>query len=275
MSMKKIFIFFALLIYLAGAAQASYISLQTSVSTRLARNTLYVTVSAVNKGDEKAYNLQAEIKVGDQKVLAEKWDELGIDETYRETATFRLNFEKPGEYPLFVTVHYADANLYPFSALTCQTFLSGAESLPSEIFGKVWSSPFFKKGKAKVTLKNLSDAEISVLTSLFVPRELTAQGTPRKISLAPKAEKAIDFAIENFSALSGSSYQVFAVSVYEREGRHFSSIIPGTIKIEETKNVLGMNYVPVVLILIILIAIFVTAQFLGKKKIGFPSFKFK
>lgn len=263
--MKKLFLLLLILFLGAYSAAASYISLQTSVTSRVVKNTLKVSVSAVNKGDEPAHNVQAEIRVKEKTIPAKKLAQLGVNQVYRAQASFDLSRKKPGEYPLIVTMHYADANLYPFSALTCQTFSCKKEALPGQIFGSLKSTSFWKKGKVKLTLKNMSDSEIKASAYLVAPRELTLAKGSFKISIPPKSVKDLDFEIENFSALHGSSYQVFAISEYEKNGIYQTSITPGIIKIIKEREIFGISYTAILVILFILVLIFAAAQFLKKK----------
>ncbi len=258
--MKKIFLFLLLILIGSTQAFASYISLQTSVSSKVVNDVLQVTVSAVNKGDESAYNVQAEVRVGDQKVLAEGLQELEIDSTYKVSGKFKLGKIIPGQYPLIVVMHYADANMYPFSALNCQTFLYKTKDLPNDVFGAVKSTKFWKTGKLKLTLKNLADSTINATANLITPRELTVEQGPGKIALSAKGSKSVEFKLENFSALSGSSYQVFAISEYEKDSRHITTITPGIVKIVETQNILGISYIYLIVVLGVLVLIFLTYQ---------------
>ncbi|MFH1347325.1 MAG: hypothetical protein ABIH22_01415 [Candidatus Margulisiibacteriota bacterium] len=252
-----------LLLFLGQAVFASYISLDTTVTSKVEKNELKVLLEAVNKGDESAYNVQAEIRAGDDKFLAQRRPELGIDQTYKAYATFKLGRKKPGQYPLVLVMHYTDANQYPFSAMTCQTYSSQAEDLPSEIFGRIKSKTFWKEGRAKLTLKNMGDSEIAATTYLVVPREITVAGGPQKVTLLPKSQKSLDFPVENFSALSGSNYQIFAIAEYEKQGMHQTSISPGMIRIVE-KNFFRDYRVFIVALVAFLLAAFILLQ--RKKK---------
>jgi hypothetical protein len=263
--MKKLIILFLLLISWAWAASASYISLNTTVNTKVDKDLLKVLVSVVNKGDESAHNVQAELRVGDKKILAEKRQELGVNATYKAIAEFKLDLKMPGQYPLIVVLHYADANQYPFSALTCQTFSYKAKELPFEIFGRMESATFWKKGKIKLTLKNMSESEMAASSYLVTPRELTGKEGSLEIRLEPKSENKISFSVENFSALHGSNYQVFAISEYERDGIHQTNITPGMIKIVESKEIFGISYIVVIAVLFLLVLVFIAAQFIRKK----------
>jgi hypothetical protein len=122
------------------------------------------------------------------------------------------------------------------------------------------SISFWKEGETALKLKNMSEVALNVKSSLVVPRELTVLDESRTVDLPPKTEKDVAFAIKNFSALSGSNYQVLAVSEYERDGMHQTNIAPGTIKIHESKTLLGINYTYLYAILAGLIVLFLISQ---------------
>jgi len=262
--MRKIIGILVVICFLTPLAHASYISLNTTVTSKVTENTLKVLVSVINKGDEAAHNVQAKIRVGDQKILTEKRDQLEVDQTYTGYATFNLPYKTPGQYPLVLVMHYADANQYPFSALTCQTFSYKAGAAPSDIFGQMKGDTFWKQGEAKLLLKNMGEVEIETQVKIIAPRELTVIGEDQKVILLPKAEKKISFPIKNFSALSGSTYQLFALSEYENQGFHRAIFVPGTVRVNETKTVLGINYLYLVFILIVLVFLFLAFQLFKK-----------
>ncbi len=263
--MRSFSLFCFLFLIFGISAHASYISLNTSLSSKVEGRTLKVAAMSVNKGDEPAYNVRAEFKVGGKVILAEKRSELPVDASYQARASIPLSAAKPGSYPLILIMHYTDANQYPFSALSAQTFVLGKES-PSPLFGQVKSTTFSKEGKLRFKLKNLGDKEIAARTYLVTPRELTANEQKLELAVGPKSEQSAGFSVKNFSALSGSTYQIFAVSEFEDGGTHYTSIAPGTIKIVEDKVFLGLNQNLLMIALAALVIIFVCAQFIKREK---------
>jgi hypothetical protein len=239
---------------------ASYISLNTTVSTKVEQEVLKVSVKVINQGDESAHNVQAEVRIDGKANFGKKQAELGINQTYVADLTFDLDLETSGLYPLVLIMHYTDANNYPFSALTAQTFTYGSQEIPSEIFGKLSAKNFWKRGKVKLTLKNLSESEINAKAYLVSPREITVEDELVNISLPPKGSKSLSFSVNNFSALSGSSYQVYAVAEYEKDGIHQASMIPAVIKIIE-KNFFVDYKMHIIIFVSLLIIVFLLFQF--------------
>jgi hypothetical protein len=260
--MKRLFSVLLLAMLAASTASASYISLNTALSSKVENNTLKVMVSSVNKGDESAFNVQAEIRVGDKTILEEKQSELPIGGKYSAAAQYKIALRKPGTYPLTLIMHYTDANQYPFSALTCQTFVYQKDAV-SPVFGQMRSITFSKDGTLNLTLKNLGDSGIKAKTYLVAPRELTVGEAGGELTIPAKSEQRTSFSVANFSALAGSTYQVFAVSESEDDGLHYTSIAPGTVRIVEA-NIFANYQFYFIALIAVLLALFISFQFRKK-----------
>lgn len=244
---------------------ASYISLNTTVTAKSDKNNLKILVSAQNKGDEPAFNVKAEIKAGNKTILAATKQELGINQIYSAEALVGFENQIGGQYPLVVIMHYADANQYPFSALNAQTFNVKVDTLPSDLFGQMGATTIWQDGELTLKLKNLGDSNINASIYLATPRELTSTASPQAISIPAKEQASITFPIKNFSALNGSAYQVFAITEYNLNGTHHTTITPGTVRVVESKTIFGLNINVLIFTCMILLVIFIGAQFFWKK----------
>jgi len=255
-----------LLFVLAPAASASFIRLDTTVTTDTTKNNLELKISVSNKGDEPAHAVQAEIIIGQEICFSDKKPKLEIAQTVRFDQLYQTKIEKQGVYPVVVIIHYSDANGYPFSALLCRTFSHHQNAPTAEIFGEMAPVTLSEKGKIKLTLKNTGKSEIQTSTTLIAPKEFKISQEKQQTSVLSKAFKKLSFAVENFSALTGSRYQIYAISEYEKNGIHQTSIIPGTIMVIASKKIIGLEYRTLILILILLAVVFFAAQFKKKKK---------
>lgn len=262
--MKKLFLFLLVILALTNTSFASYISLNTTVTAKSDKTNLKILVSAQNKGDESAFNVKAGIKAGNKTILAASKQELGINQIYSAEALVGFENQISGQYPLVVTMHYADANQYPFSALNAQTFNVKVDTLPSDLFGQMGATTIWQDGELALKLKNLGDSNINASIYLATPRELTSTASPQAISIPAKEQTSITFPVKNFSALNGSAYQVFAVAEYDLNGSHHTTITPGTVRISESKKIFGVDYNALLIIAIILIGAFLVFQFLPK-----------
>lgn len=251
-----------LMFFLQSFSFASYISLNTTTTVSFENNMLLVNVRSQNKGDESAHNVQAEFFFMGKRTISEKKQELKVNEKIVYDAPIRTGVLSPGQYPVILILHYTDANQYPFSALSAQTVNINSPSVISDVFGKSHSASFWKEGEFKVDLKNMSDIPIKAKTTLFAPRELDTQNNPQETIINGKAEVSLSYKVRNFSALSGSSYQVVAISEYDSNDAHKTAITPGTVIISETRTIAGIGTNTLMLVLISLAIIFLSLQWL-------------
>lgn len=261
---QRIFFIFCILTFAwASPAFASYINFSTTLSAKVEGDSLSISIATTNKGNESAFNVQAELIAGGQNVTAAKMAELRVNETYKIENRIKLTVDKKGSYPLILIMHYTDANQYPFSALSCQTYDFGQASIPAAM-GQLKSAKISKKGNVTLAIKNTGDVLIKAKTRLVAPAELTIENKEKEISLEPKSDKEVSFTVRNFSALTGSTYQVFAVTQFDTRDEHQTVISTGNIQIEEKRAVLGMNYIIIIAAVILLALIFIVVQFKRK-----------
>ncbi|MBI5078716.1 hypothetical protein HZB08_01670 [Candidatus Saganbacteria bacterium] len=253
--------FWILISICTPGASASYISLDVTLSSKIEAHNLKVKVRAVNKGDEPAYNVLAELWASGEKLLADRQDELKGYGAYRAEMAIPLSVELPGTYPLILLMHYTDGNGYPFSALTGQTFVYQREEV-SPAFGWLKSSSFTEAGDVYLTLKNLGNRELNSKVYLVLPNELTVNENVVSVRLAPASEQSVKFTVKNFSALPGSAYQALAVAEFEDQNIHFTGVSSGTIKILSSRGtIFGLPPTVVIAILTALILVLFAVQF--------------
>ena len=236
---------------------ASISLFSASVSTKVEGESLRVTVRVENRGDESAYNAQAEFSVLGQRIQTEKVEELPVGKPVTFAKEIPLNIGTPGVYPLMTTVFYTDANQYPFSALAPHVFAQGG---PADLAGKMDALTLSTRGKLRVTLRNLTGSDVTATVRLVVPRDLAVREEQQEIAVPARAEQALRFAIENFSARGGSSYPVTAVAEYEKDGVHQTALVSGLVKIIERPRVMGLNYSVLAGVLVLLVAAFIAFQ---------------
>jgi len=256
--------FLILWLLTAESSPAGYISIETTLSLNVKGKTLEVMVYSTNKGDESAYNVQAEISAMGSNIFSRRLSELKVNEGYKVSQKLPITLDKHGTYPVILTLHYTDANQYPFSAITCQTFTYSEELLPM-LVGDMESISISDKGKIRLTLKNLTDKRINGRTYLVTPKELTVSQELRQININPKAMQSLGFTIKNLSALHGSTYTVYAISEVEDRHIHYTSLSSGAVKIVHPKRVFGLSYIVIITLLVITCLIFLYLQFLRRR----------
>lgn len=263
--MKKILAALFTAALLASSASAGYISLTSTTNVRVEKGKLLFDLKSINRGDESAFNVRAELRLAGKSYLANKVQELPINHVYNAKLSLPLAYTTPGTYPLVLVLHYTDANQYPFSALIVPTFTLG-EEIPSPLFGQATSVTFAKEGKINFQLKNLGSRPVEAQTYLVYPRELNVAEEKLSLSIPAKGVSNGSFSLTNFSALNGSTYQLFIISEFNDEGRHFTSVTPATVRIVEQKSLFGISYPILFGLLALLIIFFVFSQFYNRQQ---------
>lgn len=259
---KYIIISFFLYFTLVSPLDAGFISLKTGTAVNVDKNVLDIKIVAVNKGDESAFGVQAELLIAGQSILLEKKQELTVDASYQVKTSIPLPYKLPGNYPIILVMHYNDANMYPFSALTAQTFVVGKEGV-SSLFGQLSSVVITHDGRVELVLRNSGEHEIKAESRLIAPREITVINEKQTLIVSPRQERRINFSIRKFSALPGSTYQVFSVTEFDEGGLHYTCLAPGMVKIDEENFLVRYRIIIIIMITILVIA-FVALQFVRK-----------
>ncbi len=249
-----------LMLLLVPIASASYITITTTITS----NQDDIDLSISNHGDEPAYNVQATIKLLDIEQSSDIKSQLNINEFFKPN--FKIDtksFALPGSYPVIAIIDYSDANGYKFSALSSSIYINEKATI-SKINLAMQPIELSKSGKIKLTLKNLDSKEKNLDVELITPRELTIDNNKISTQLSSKEEKTLKFEIQNFAARPGSSYAVFAVSNFEENNQHFSSLTSTTIKITSGTKLFSARSLLILLVILIVVAIFF--QFFRRKK---------
>ena len=261
--MKKILLLLAVILFVMPIVVASYLSMQSSIT--VTENKTIITVT--NLGDESAYNVQLSMDINEQKKISDLKSQLGMQEKFEWKMTLDSKPKNPGKYPLILTTSYQDANSYPFSAISVSTF-DYKQGAISDIAAKINSIEITDEETLELTIKNTADTTKNLNIRLIAPKELTANKEKLRVKLPAKTESSINFEIKKFSALAGSSYVVFAVIEYDEDGKHYTTVTNGLVKVTEKKNIFN-NRNLLIALLIILVIIFIYAQkrsFFGTKK---------
>ena len=256
--MKKLLLLLLMIIIIPSIA-ASYISIQSQITTTENRTIVKVT----NLGDEAAYNVQLSLDINNKKTISNVKERLGIQKSFEWKVPLAAKPKNPGKYPLILTTNYQDANFYPFSAISVSAF-DYKQSTISDIAAKINNIELSDEGTLELTIKNLADTAKNIDIRLIVPKELTADKEKLRAKLPAKTQSTIHFEIKKFSALVGSSYVVFAIIEYDENNRHYTTMASGVVKIAEKKNIFT-NQNLLISLLVILVVIFVYFQFKKKK----------
>lgn len=219
-----------ILLSILPMANASYITLETAIATSPSS----VSVSITNKGDEPAYNVQPSL-ISPVAASSDAKQRLEINEKQTSMFDIELSDSLPGTYPVILNIDYADANNYPFSAIATSTLVNKVATSPGLIM-VLEPIKLSDSNKLKLSVKNLDDYKKDIKIKIIVPKELTVEDS-KQLSLEARSSGKLSFKIEDFSARPESTYAVFAVAEYDKDGKHYTSITSSPVKIVKGLNI--------------------------------------
>lgn len=227
----KIWLLLTFMIILLPFADATYITLQTSLQSSQGESSITIT----NKGDEPAYNLQLTLTSPSSIEKSEPKPSLDVNEEFSTIIRTGSSGLLPGTYPLILNIDYTDGNSYPFSAISVSLF-NNKEATNPGLVTAIEPVTLSGSDKIKLKIKNLDETDKKLKIRIIVPKEITAEDE-KLLPLAARDEASASFRIKDFSARPNSVYAVFAIIEYEQDGRHYTSISPTSVSIVKSLNV--------------------------------------
>ena len=258
-------IVFVLLFCCGAPLQASHITMQISATPLVRDNQLHCTVTIINQGNERADSVQIHLDFRGQRHSSDMQPYLNIGESYTTDFAMPVVGLSSGRHPLVVILDYTDTNGYPFTALSSTRFFIGEDN-PPKIHGAIEAIQLVRKERLELRVKNLDDTPREVSMRLILPREISSPRIGNQISLSGSGEQTVRFQLENFSALEGSTYQVFILMEYDDRGKHSCLFTPGTVTIAPSRDLFSTYKVPILVGVAILFVIFVGLQFRTYRK---------
>jgi len=230
-------LFVPAILFCHGPAGASYITMETETATSMVESGVEIKLSATNRGDEEARHVQPEVRLLGQAIAGPLRQSLRPGELYswETTVAVQKDSQLPGRYPIFIVLDYTDRNLYPFSAVSA-TYMNFGNGRPSHVSGRIPTIEISHKGKIEIQLSNRDDRERRVSLEMVGPRELSLKEVKGPLLVPAHSDLSVSSSVTNLSALSGSSYRVYAAVEYDEAGEHFSSAIPGIVTIGTSES---------------------------------------
>jgi hypothetical protein len=215
-------------------AFGSYITMTTGFSVTEKSEGSALLVMAENRGDEPAYDVQFEIIVDDITLVGPRVKILEVNEKTSKEYMLADVFGSPGRYPIVIRTYYEDANGYRFTALTVGFYDYKSTVMPAvSIHGHSTEMPVDGKGQLKFVLRNDGLTGQKIDLALFLPNELSVPHEQSVIEIGPHQEKTVIYDVENYSALTNSSYQVSLVGRYDEAGSRLGVAGSAVVRIAE------------------------------------------
>lgn len=195
-------------------------------------------VETVNKGDERALNIRMEALFPDfpqSSPVIEK-----MDPNVKADHAFEWRLPPGSKYRQMVIpvlTHYADANLYPFSSVTC---VVAARETPAVVgyIGRIDPVTIADTGLLRLHLRSTDGKTHKAKLRLVFPREISAEPTNADATIPVAGEVAFDFKIQNFSALQASTYVVWAVVSEDGADGIVEDAVMGNVRIDTKRNMI-------------------------------------
>ncbi|MBW2005281.1 MAG: hypothetical protein JRI72_11880 [Deltaproteobacteria bacterium] len=214
---------------------AGTLTIETKTTVKTEGDRLKGSIKVCNKGNVAAHNVQANISVLGEQIKTRTKKLLTIDEFYTFQFEKTIPGIKKGRYPLTVIVDFHDVNQYPFSAISCTTFFFQEDANP-DLLCLIDGLTMDKKGELHIDIKNVGLGLRNIRATLILPREFSSPDPQIDFDIESRSQKTVEFAIENFYALSGASYPVFCVFEYDLRDTHYTAFSSAVVKIAKREN---------------------------------------
>jgi len=238
--MTRTFQSLLLVLLTASTVAAGTISIRSSIQAERRGGDLLLAVELGNAGDQAAHQVQALLEVAGDRFAGPVHQQIAPEATRTERWQIPLSGKAPGRHPILLSVHYADANGYPFTALASAIFTIDHDVV-SQLSARFLTPSLNLVAGAATSLElvNLSRQPLQLNLRLIGPRELRLRPERARQQLGPQQRAEVNVRLENLSALTGSRYPIFAVVEYSRQS-HYTTIAQGWVEIGERRSLLPL-----------------------------------
>ncbi|MEW6260764.1 MAG: hypothetical protein AB1547_12790 [Thermodesulfobacteriota bacterium] len=254
-----------LLIGLHLAAFAGTITIETQVEATRTDSGLTTRVVLTNQGDETARSITCEVTFQKKTETLPLIEALPPKAPISLTTTHALIEHKAGQYPLIVWVQFHNTNQYPFTALTALIVNVNADAL-NDLAIEATDMAIDRKGALPFRVKNLAEEDRTITYWLLVPRELSVSNREGRLSLPKRSEQTVSVQLENFAALYGAAYPVYAFFEYDTPEIHRCQMASATVRIALEPSWFQKTRIYWLVAGILVLAVALSCRFLGRKK---------
>lgn len=223
----------------ATPAWAGTIAIQISHRAELQDGQLRAELSVTNGGDEAAHGVTASLRFRDAETRAETQETLPPEEPFEASLAVPAAGLTEGRWPYQIAVEYADANLYPFEALSVGMLVVGSPPLPKLAISEIPGPTLADESELLVKVKNVSASPRRVHVAVVAPEAIEAGSVAAETELAAWEEREIPVSLTNRAALPGSRYPLFVTVEYEDGDVHQTVIGQTVVEIRPSDALVG------------------------------------
>ena len=248
---------------LAGApCRASTIGLQIVSRADATGGVPRLSLNLANTGDEAAHSVKAEAQFQGATVPAEACDALGVNEKHHFTLPLADALPPPGVYPVIVIVRYADANGYPFSAISVTPLAVGPPPAGPEMTVGMLPAEMFSRGTLSLRLRAAGGRDVDARLRVVVPDEMLCSPAEERCVAPAAGIRVAEFALTNVAARPDSRYPVFGIVEYDEGGRRRTAIRSAVVSIVAHDSVPKRAAALWPAVVAVLLAAFIAAQWI-------------
>ncbi len=197
----------------AGADLGMTLSTEASVG-----ETVAVSVTATNSGDEAAHALVPEVRL---QSTVRRGDAVTNLDVGRST-TWQLSLPLPtgpGTFPLTIRLAYADGRGQP-GAADLVRLVGTPGTMGAPVTATLEMEPTGAHGTATLTLTNPTLAPVAGRVVPVLPARFTTEPDSIPAQVPAQGSTAVTFIVENTSVPPGSNFPLYALFEYEQRGIH-------------------------------------------------------
>jgi hypothetical protein len=223
----------------ASEAFAGTISINVTHRAELSGGELQAVVSISNEGDETAHAVTPVLRFRGAETRGATQAKLPPKQPVEASLAVPAAALADGHWSYEIVVEYADANLYPFQALSVGMLAVGSPPGPKVAVPALASPVLATTAELPVHVKNLSETERRVTVKVLAPEAIEQKHASEEVVLGPWAELEIPVELTNRTALPGSRYPLFVTVEYEDGPVHQTLVAQTSVEIRPADAWLG------------------------------------
>jgi hypothetical protein len=225
----------ALLALFSIQASAAVISLRMTFAASYRPETVTLTATIMNLGDEPAHDIVVEGMLGDQHMASTAYEQLDPERTCEIDLVAGPSPQPKGVHTIAVTIRYADANGYPYSdvrAVPVLTDPAAMEQTPLSCVLGDGATPL----ELTATVASQHPAGVDCRIRLLSPDGITLTPDAQAATLTPRGSADLATRIRAADTLVGQSRLVVAIADAIIDGLHYSTSVSRPVTIPQPRN---------------------------------------
>ena len=230
---------------LVSEAWAGTIALEISHRAELHDGELRVPLTLKNAGDESAHSVTPTLRFRGAEMRGATQAVLPPGQPHEVSLALPAAELGAGRWPYEISVDYADANLYPFQALSLAVLTVGSPPLAKVAITPTESAVLAGRAELDVKVKNVSATPQRLSLRALAPEAIEAGVPGGELALEPWQELEIPVLLTNRAALIGGRYPLFLTVEYEDGPVHQTLVAHTMVEIGAETGPLGAGARPV------------------------------